>query len=178
MKLNSCCCNHSWIVDRRVRHCHYDNRPRCSVCRIRWPLVAMPQWVRSLTRSRSRCRAMVGLDTVLRISPTLPGQFNTIFSSLALYADNDAIPFNAGETTLTSVAVNGGSASLTWGSSPAGNYILTVAGATNGTQGGIYNGALTVSAVPEPETYAMMLRVWAHWASWRAGARAEPTQGA
>jgi hypothetical protein len=87
----------------------------------------------------------------------LPGQFNTIFSSLALYADNDAIPFNGGETTLTSVAVNGGSASLTWGSSPAGNYILTVAGATNGTQGGIYNGALTVSAVPEPETYAMML---------------------
>ena len=33
----------------------------------------------------------------------------------------------------------------------------TVMGVANGTSGGIYTGAISVTAVPEPETYAMML---------------------
>jgi hypothetical protein len=34
---------------------------------------------------------------------------------------------------------------------------LNVTGIANGPQGGLYNGAISVAAVPEPETYAMLL---------------------
>jgi hypothetical protein len=38
----------------------------------------------------------------------------------------------------------------------AGNYKLEVSGTSNGLQGGIYGIVSNVTAVPEPETYAMM----------------------
>ncbi|AZP10934.1 PEP-CTERM sorting domain-containing protein [Undibacterium parvum] len=39
----------------------------------------------------------------------------------------------------------------------AGNYHVDIKGNAYGTGGGTYAGSMTVSAVPEPETYAMML---------------------
>ena len=90
----------------------------------------------------------------------LPGQFNTALATLSLISNADGILFNADDTTLaTSVTPGGNSLALSWGASPAGDYYIVVGGIANGAQGGIYNGAISVSAVPvpEPETYAMML---------------------
>ena len=39
----------------------------------------------------------------------------------------------------------------------AGNYYLQVTGQVLGAAGGVYGGSMSVTAVPEPETYAMML---------------------
>jgi hypothetical protein len=39
----------------------------------------------------------------------------------------------------------------------AGNYHVEIKGDAFGSKGGSYAGSMTVSAVPEPETYAMML---------------------
>lgn len=83
--------------------------------------------------------------------------FNTIFSSLALYSDPDGTPFNLDDALLTSNSTGGGSSlSLTWGPTSGGNMYLTVAGVTNGTAGGLYSGAISVSAIPEPATWVMM----------------------
>jgi hypothetical protein len=86
------------------------------------------------------------------------GNFNTLLSSVSLYSNADGILFNSDDTFLQSFAVPGGSgASFTWGSGIAGNMYLSVSGIANGSLGGVYNGAISVSAVPEPETYAMLL---------------------
>ena len=39
----------------------------------------------------------------------------------------------------------------------AGNYYLQVTGQVLGANGGVYGGSMNVTAVPEPETYAMLL---------------------
>ena len=89
---------------------------------------------------------------------SIPGQFNTILATLSLVSNPDGILFNADDTVLgTSVSPGGNSLALSWGASSSGNYYLAVGGVSNGSQGGIYNGAISVTAVPEPETYAMML---------------------
>ena len=88
----------------------------------------------------------------------LPGQFNTILNTLSLVSNPDGILFNGDDSFLGSSVVPGGnSLVLSWGPTMGGNYYIAVGGVTNGTQGGIYNGAISVTAVPEPETYAMML---------------------
>jgi hypothetical protein len=89
----------------------------------------------------------------------LPGLYNTVLSTMSLISNPDGILFNADDKLLsTSTTPGGGSLSLAWTASPAGSYYLNVAGISNGSQGGIYNGAISVSApVPEPETYAMLL---------------------
>lgn len=90
----------------------------------------------------------------------LPTQFNTVFSGMSLVSNADGIIGNADDSLISTVmSPPGGSSqlSLTMGSKPAGNYYLSVFGITNGSQGGIYNGAISVTAVPEPESYAMFL---------------------
>lgn len=90
----------------------------------------------------------------------LPIQFNTVFSGMTLVSNSDGVIGNADDSIISTVlAPQGGSAmlSLSVGPNPAGNYYLSVFGITNGTQGGIYNGAISVTAVPEPESYAMFL---------------------
>ena len=88
----------------------------------------------------------------------LPGQFNTVLSTMSLVSNPDGILFNLDDSFLrSSVAPGGNSLVLSWGATPGGNYYIAVGGVTNGAQGGIYNGAISVTAVPEPETYAMML---------------------
>jgi hypothetical protein len=89
---------------------------------------------------------------------SLPAQFNTVLSTLALVSNPDGILFNGDDALVSSSVFPGGdSISLAVGSQPAGDYYLNVTGLANGSQGGVYNGAISVSAVPEPETYAMML---------------------
>ncbi|MBL8506067.1 FxDxF family PEP-CTERM protein [Methylobacillus glycogenes] len=39
----------------------------------------------------------------------------------------------------------------------SGNYYLTVAGTANGVAGGIYSGAISIAAVPEPSSVAMLM---------------------
>jgi len=95
----------------------------------------------------------------------LPGQYNTVFSTLSLVSNPDGVLYNADDQLLsTSTSPGGNSLALAWGAANAGNYYLVVGGVANGLQGGIYNGAISVTAaapaappVPEPGTYAMLL---------------------
>ena len=86
------------------------------------------------------------------------GTFNTVLSTISLVSDPDGIPFNSDDTLLSSVSGGSGNAlSLNWGSSAGGSMYLNVTGITNGTLGGLYSGAISVSPVPEPETWGMLL---------------------
>ena len=84
--------------------------------------------------------------------------YNTMLSTLSVFTNANGIMFD-GDDALVSVTTLPGSGQLAFAlpSQPAGNYYLQVAGVANGTNGGIYTGAISVTAVPEPETYAMML---------------------
>lgn len=84
-----------------------------------------------------------------------PLSFNTIFSSLSLYSNPDGILYNGDDTLLTSVA-GAGPLGLTWGPTAGGNMYLAVVGVATGATGGLYSGAISVSPVPEAETWAMM----------------------
>lgn len=83
------------------------------------------------------------------------GTLNTLFSSMSLYSNPDGILFNSDDTLLTFTA-GAGPLSLTWGPSAGGSMYLSVMGIANGSLGGIYSGAISVSPVPEAETWAMM----------------------
>ncbi|MEP6606191.1 MAG: FxDxF family PEP-CTERM protein [Nitrosospira sp.] len=86
------------------------------------------------------------------------GDFNTLLSSVSLYSNADGILFNSDDTFLQSFVVPSGSTTnFTWGPSVGGNMYLSVSGIANGSLGGLYNGAISVSPVPEPETFAMLL---------------------
>ena len=86
------------------------------------------------------------------------GEFRTLLATLSLISNPDGIPFNSDDTVLdTSVMPGGNSLALTWTASSSGSYYLAVGGLSRGSKGGIYNGAISVTAVPEPETYVMML---------------------
>ena len=88
----------------------------------------------------------------------LPGQYNTVLQTLSVVSNLNGMMFDFDDTTVSSSVIPGSnSLSLALSSQPAGDYYLVVSGIANGTQGGIYTGAISVTAVPEPETYAMML---------------------
>ena len=77
---------------------------------------------------------------------------------MALFSNADGILFNADDTLLTTA--NGpGNLAFNWGSSSGGDMYLTVNGISNGTIGGIYSGAISVTAVPEPGTWALFATV-------------------
>lgn len=83
------------------------------------------------------------------------GNFNVIFSSMALFSNADGILFNA-DDTLVNTANGPGNLAFNWGPSTGGKMYLTVNGVSNGSLGGVYNGAISVTAVPEPGTWAML----------------------
>ena len=97
--------------------------------------------------------------SVLNFPLSIPGvgSFNTVFSSMSLVSNPDGIPFNGDDTLLTTVTGSGGKLSFNWGSTAGGNMYLTVMGLANGTLGGLYSGAISVSPVPEPHEWAMMI---------------------
>jgi hypothetical protein len=88
--------------------------------------------------------------------------YDAALTSFALVSNADGVVGSADDAVLASTFSAGtNSLSMTYGASPAGKYYLWVAGITTGSAGGIYNGAISVSAVttpvPEPETFALML---------------------
>lgn len=102
--------------------------------------------------------------SVLNLPLDVPdvGTFNTMLTTMTLISNPDGILNNGDETVLdVAKAVDGNntsdSLSLTWGPTAGGNMNLLIAGVTNGTLGGIYNGSISALPVPEPETYAMLL---------------------
>ena len=87
---------------------------------------------------------------------------NTTLSSLTLYSNPDGILSNGDDLQVAVNSTGGGSIALTYGASVVGPYYLKVSGIATGTAGGLYNGAISVAAVPpapvpEPESYALML---------------------
>ncbi len=110
--------------------------------------------------------SIVTFDIPINPPPAPPGNpflFNTLLANLTLISNADGILYNADDGLLVNTTVSSNptkkNISLAWGALPAGNYYLTITGITNGTMGGLYNGAISVSAppVPEPESYAMFL---------------------
>ncbi len=93
--------------------------------------------------------------SVVNFPLTIPGgNFNVIFSSMALFSNPDGILFNA-DDTLLATANGPGNLAFNWAPTSGGDMYLTVNGISNGSLGGIYNGAISVTAVPEPGTWAM-----------------------
>lgn len=97
--------------------------------------------------------------SVANFTPSgLGGTFNTILSSMALVSNPDGIMFNGDDMLVKSSTVPGGSSiGMTWGASTGGDMYLVVSGVSTGTMGGLYTGAVSVTPVPEPESYAMLL---------------------
>jgi len=102
--------------------------------------------------------------SVLNFPLTIPGgvgDFNLLFSSMVLVSDPDGIPLNNPLDEVILQTVTGGagteSLSLTFGPTGPASMFLVVQGASNGSLGGIYTGAISVSPVPESEAWAMML---------------------
>jgi hypothetical protein len=85
---------------------------------------------------------------------------NNVLYSVSLFSNPDAVPRNTDDTKLQSVSSesNSGSDQLALLSGPraAGPYYLQIAGNTEGNTGG-YTGSIFITAVPEPETSALLL---------------------
>jgi hypothetical protein len=94
-----------------------------------------------------------------------PGfDFSTLLTTLSLFSDPDGNPFTPDDQLVaSSLAPGGSSLSLVFNSSDpdfnsaGGNYYINVIGTANGTTGGLYSGAISVTPIPEPEVWAMML---------------------
>lgn len=85
------------------------------------------------------------------------GLFNTIFTSASLFSNPDGVLFNGDDSLVTPGTLSSNAFSFSSAPVGAGSYYLNVSGIGNGPQGGLYNGSISVAAVPEPETYAMLL---------------------
>ena len=85
------------------------------------------------------------------------GTFDTAFNSLALFSNPDGILFNSDDQNVKMVSGTGANAlSFTVGPSSGGSMYLMVDGIAKGTIGGLYNGAISVSAIPEPAVLFLM----------------------
>ncbi|SFW30094.1 PEP-CTERM protein-sorting domain-containing protein [Nitrosovibrio sp. Nv17] len=91
------------------------------------------------------------------------GSFGTILATLSLltYGDDgirgtdDDVLLKS--TVLPSTGNSPDSLSLSWDQPLIGPAYLNITGVTSGTLGGLYSGSISVSPVPETETYAMLL---------------------
>jgi hypothetical protein len=91
------------------------------------------------------------------------GTLSTIFSTVALItygADNTQ--GTSDDVVLKSVGLpSSGNTqdhiSLSWDQPITGPAYLSVSGVTSGSLGGIYSGSISVSPIPEPESFAMLL---------------------
>ncbi len=113
--------------------------------------------------SLSQPNASSGYD-VINFPVNIPsvGTLGTVLSTLSLVSDGpDGKPGTADDVVLKSVVLpSAGNSSdhlsLTWDQPLTGPAYLNVTGVTSGSLGGIYSGSIA-AAVPEPETYAMLL---------------------
>jgi hypothetical protein len=85
------------------------------------------------------------------------GLFNTVLTSASLFSNADNVLFSSDDTLVRGALTTPTGISVANGPTAAGTYYLNVSGIATGSQGGLYNGAISVAAVPEPETYAMLL---------------------
>jgi hypothetical protein len=101
--------------------------------------------------------------TVMNLPIMFPGgNFNTLLTTMSLFSNPNGTLFDSDDAHLKTVAASdpGQSAStlsFLFGAAPPGSMYLKISGVTNGTAGGLYNGAISVSAIPEAEVWAMML---------------------
>jgi hypothetical protein len=88
--------------------------------------------------------------------------WNTILRSLSAFSNTDGIPLNGDQHLSTRSIPSGESGealSLIFGPTLGGNMYLGASGVTTGTEGEleVYSGAISVSPIPEPEVWTMML---------------------
>lgn len=89
--------------------------------------------------------------------------YNSILSTMSLLTDPDNSVALTGllngdeDPVISSVTPGGSSLTMAAPASAGGHMFLYVTGLTTGSAGGIYTGAISVTAVPEPENYAMLL---------------------
>jgi hypothetical protein len=83
--------------------------------------------------------------------------FDGILTGLSLFSAGANGIVGGGDDTLlrSSISAGGDSLTLNYDQPLSGVSFITVTGLSNGTAGAIYAGA--VAAIPEPETYAMLL---------------------
>jgi PEP-CTERM motif len=94
------------------------------------------------------------------VNVPIPG-YGSIFSYAALYSNPDGVltGFNGDEGSPLQISLStaANTLSFSYGPSSAGSYWLAVSGIASGSAGAAYAGSISVTAVPEPETYAMLL---------------------
>lgn len=102
---------------------------------------------------------------VVNLDLPIPGvDYRVLFSSMTLYSTGLNGLRGGGDDVLVAQGVASGlgnsdaEINFSYGptTSPKAMY-LVVAGVADGANGGIYSGAISVTPVPEPETWAMML---------------------
>jgi PEP-CTERM motif len=101
--------------------------------------------------------ASAGAVGISAMNFPVSGLFNTVFTSASLFSNPDGLMFNADDSLVTLASIKSNAFSFLSSPVGAGSYYLNVSGIANGPQGGLYNGSLSVAAVPEPQTYAMLL---------------------
>jgi hypothetical protein len=89
------------------------------------------------------------------------GEWNTALATLTLSSNADGIVGNSDDQMLATAIWNQGNnsnnlLSIAYDSAITGPAYIQITGVTDGGNGGIYSGAIA-AAVPEPETYAMLL---------------------
>lgn len=91
------------------------------------------------------------------------GSFNTVLSTLSLVsAGADGVQGGGDDvvlksTVLPSTGNTSDHLSLSWDQPLTGPAYINITGVTDGSLGGLYSGAISVSAIPEPESFAMLL---------------------
>lgn len=87
------------------------------------------------------------------------GVFDSALQSASLYSNTNGVIENGSgdDVLLNSFANIGGELKLNTPTLSANNYYIKVNGVSTGSMGSSYNGYITVTAVPEPETFAMLL---------------------
>ena len=88
------------------------------------------------------------------------GEWNTALATLTLMSNADGIVGNSDDQMLgtaiwSQTGNSNNSLQLSYDSAITGPAYIQITGVTDGGNGGIYSGA--IAAIPEPETYAMLL---------------------
>jgi hypothetical protein len=88
------------------------------------------------------------------VSNNLSGVLGLTDGNVALYMEAGAVDVAMGNYAFNDVT---GSISYDFGALAAGSYYYAVTGMGTGSAGGFYTLSSTVSPIPEPESYALML---------------------
>ena len=92
------------------------------------------------------------------LDSVVSNRWDVNFNSLALYSNADGSLYSGDEALVTATyGETGKGMFFDFGALSAGKYFLMASGEGLGTQGGKYDVFINVTAVPEPESFAMML---------------------